>query len=68
MLDELDQLGMKVRGLLKREPTLRFKPLEQNLNIFKNEFDKFQLERKSTLGKILPDIRGGNGKGEEDLP
>ena len=67
VLDELDQLGMKVRGLLKREPTLRFKPLEQNLNIFKNEFDKFQLEMKSNLGKILPDIRGGNGRGEEDL-
>ena len=67
VLDELEQLGMKVRGLLKRDPTLRFKPLEQNLKIYKDAFDIFESGMKSNLTKILPNIRGGTGNGEDDL-
>jgi len=67
VLDELEQLGMKVRGLLKKDPAVQFEPLRKNLKIYNDAFDEFELSFKSKLKTILPNIRGGTGNGEDDL-
>ena len=67
VLDELDKIGMKVRGLLEREVSKRFPSIEKNLKIYKDKYDKYLLEKKAELKVILPNIRGGKEHAEDDL-
>ena len=67
MMDELEQLEMKVNGLLNSKQAQKFKPLRENLSLYKNELHPYILDRKLDLLRILPDIRGGNSLGEDAL-
>ena len=49
VLDELDKIGMKVRGLLEREASKKFTSIEKNLNIFKEKYDEYMLAKKDQL-------------------
>ena len=67
MMDEIEQLLQRVGGLLNQDPAIRFKPMRENLNLFKNKLTLYQLEQKQKLQKFLPNIVGGTGSGEDDL-
>ena len=67
MMDELEQLEMKVNGLLNSKQSQKFKPLRENLGLYRKELHSFILDRKLDLLKILPSIRGGNATGEDEL-
>jgi len=67
MMDDMEQLLQKVGGLLNQDPAIRFKPMRENLNLFKNKLTLYQLEQKQKLQEFLPNIVGGTGNGEDDL-
>ena len=67
MMDELEQLEMKVNGLLNSKQSQKFKPVRENLGLYRKELHSFILDRKLDLLKILPSIRGGNVTGEDEL-
>ena len=67
MMDELEQLEMKVNGLLNTKQSQKFKPVRENLGLYRKELHSFILDRKLDLLKILPSIRGGNVTGEDEL-
>ena len=67
MMDELEQLEMKVNGLLNSKQSQKFKPLRENLGLYRKKLHSFILDRKLDLLKILPSIRGGNATGEDEL-
>ena len=67
MLNELEATAVKANGLSLRGPPQSFPPLKDNLNLITRELTKDVGNIKSSLQKIIPDIRGGNGTGEEDL-
>ena len=67
MMDELELLLQTVGGLLNRDPAIHFKPLRENLNMYKNALKKFQLDQKHLLQQYLPNISGGTAHGEQDL-
>ena len=67
MLDELEQLDTKVTGLINSRQSQKFKPLRDNLNLYRKALRSYVLDVKMKLGSILPNIRGGDGHGEDDL-
>ena len=67
MMDHIEQLVQRVGGLLNQDPAIRFKPMRENLNLFKNKLMLYQLEQKQKLQEFLPNIVGGTGNGEDDL-
>jgi len=67
MLDELEQLDRKVTGLMNSKQSQKFKPLRENLNLYRKALRSHVLDVKMNLTSILPNIRGGNGHGEDDL-
>jgi len=67
MLDELEQLNTKVTGLMNTQQAQKFKPLRENLNLYRKALHSYQLNVKMNLTSILPNIRGGSGNGEDDL-
>ena len=67
MLDELEQLDTKVTGLMNSKQSQKFKPLRENLNLYRKTLRSHVLDVKMDLTNILPNIRGGDGHGEDDL-
>ena len=67
MMDELEELEMKVNGLLNSKQAQKFPPVRENLSLYKKALSLFMLDRKLDLLKILPSIRGGNVTGEDEL-
>jgi len=67
MLDELEQLDTKVTGLMNSKQSQKFKPLRENLNLYRKALRSYVLDVKMSLTTILPNIRGGDGHGEDDL-
>ena len=67
MMDEIEELLQRVGGLLFQDPAIRFKPMRENLNLFKTKLTLYQLEQKQKLQEFLPNIVGGTGSGEDDL-
>jgi len=67
MLDELEQLDIKVTGLINSKQSQKFKPLRENLNLYRKALHSYELDVKMHLITILPNIRGGTGNGEDDL-
>jgi len=67
MLDELEQLDTKVTGLMNSKQSQKFKPLRENLNLYRKTLRSYVLDVKMRLTTILPNIRGGDGNGEDDL-
>jgi len=67
MLDELEQLNTKVTGLMNTQQAQNFKPLRENLNLYRKALHSYQLNVKMNLTSILPNIRGGTGQGEDNL-
>ena len=67
VLDELDKIGMKVRGLMEREVSKNFPSIQKNLQIFKERYDEYLLMKKSQLKQILPNIRSAADNSEDDL-
>merc|ERR1719495_2158801 len=67
MLDELEQLNTKVTGLMNTQQAQKFKPLRENLNLYRKALRSYVLDVKMNLTSILPNIRGGSGHGEDDL-
>jgi len=67
MLDKLEQLNMEVGALLGSSPSQKFKPLRQNLKLYRTALKQFEIQNKRNLAEILPNVRGGNGMGESDL-
>ena len=67
MLDKLEQLYMEVGALLDSSPSQKFKPLRQNLKLYRTALTQFEIQNKRNLTEILPNVRGGTGMGESDL-
>jgi len=67
MLDELNQLEIKARGLMITEEAIKFPALKKNLNKYKVKLTDFILQKKSQLQDLLPKIRAGDGPAEDDL-
>jgi len=67
MLDELELLNMEAGVLHDSIPAQKFKPLRENLNIYRKALKSFEIEKKRKLQEILPNIRGGTGHGEDAL-
>jgi len=67
MLNKLEQLYMIAGKLLGSSPAQKFKPLRENLNLYRTALKLFEIEKKRNLTDILPNVRGGDGKGEDDL-
>jgi hypothetical protein len=67
MLDEIEQLVVKVNGLLVTRQAQKFQPIKENLNLYKTNLLLYQMRIKANLMNILPNIRGGTGNGEDDL-
>merc|ERR1719184_421317 len=74
MLDELEQTGVKAKGLKKRGPCHdcptwadRFPPIRDNVEEFLGEWDKKKLRIQSRLRDIIPRIRNNGTGGEDEL-
>jgi len=68
ILDQLEDLEVKVNGMMKSDLAVMFNPLRRNLGIYKTELKKHTIRLKSDLQKILPNIRDAQNKdGEEAL-
>merc|ERR1711970_448579 len=68
ILDQLEELEVKVNGMMNSDLAVMFDPLRRNLGIFKTELKKHTIRLKSQLQKILPNIRDSqNDEGEEAL-
>ena len=68
ILDQLEELEVKVNGMMKSDLAVMFNPLRRNLGIYKTELKKYSIRLKSQLQKILPNIRDSQNKeGEEAL-
>jgi len=67
MLDELNQLEIKVNGLLKTEEAEKFQELWDNLNLYKKNLNTFVDDAKEDLQDLLPAIRAGDSQAEDDL-
>eukprot|EP00090_Calanus_glacialis_P025283 TRINITY_DN39463_c0_g1_i1.p1 TRINITY_DN39463_c0_g1~~TRINITY_DN39463_c0_g1_i1.p1 ORF type:complete len:776 (-),score=173.20 TRINITY_DN39463_c0_g1_i1:38-2143(-) len=67
MLDELNQLEIKAKGLMITEEAIKFPALKKNLNKYKKALTDFILQTKSKLQDLLPKIRAGDGPAEDDL-
>ena len=68
ILNELEQLEVKVNGMMISDLAVMFNPLRKNLGLYKTELKKYSIRVKSKLQKILPIIRDSqNPDGEEAL-
>ena len=74
MLDELEQTGVKAKGLAKRGPCYgcptwadRFPPIRDNVDEFVGEWEKKKLRIQSRLRDIIPRIRNNGTGGEDEL-
>merc|ERR1712001_772541 len=68
ILDQLEELEVKVNGMMKSDLAVMFNPLRRNLGIYKTELKRYSIRLKSQLQKILPNIRDSQNKeGEEAL-
>merc|ERR1711892_267763 len=67
MLDELNQLDVKAKGLMITNEATKFPALKKNLNIYKVALKSYIDDIMNRLQDILPNIRGGDGQGEDDL-
>ena len=74
MLDELEQIGVKAKGLAKRGPCQgctswadRFPPIGENLDEFEGEWKKKKLSIQGSLQHIIPKIRNNGTGGEDEL-
>eukprot|EP00091_Calanus_sinicus_P008510 TRINITY_DN2061_c0_g1_i3.p1 TRINITY_DN2061_c0_g1~~TRINITY_DN2061_c0_g1_i3.p1 ORF type:complete len:555 (-),score=118.33 TRINITY_DN2061_c0_g1_i3:234-1826(-) len=67
MLDQIEQLYMEAGVLLGSSPAQKFKPLRVNLNLYRTALKTFEIEKQRSLAEILPNVRGGDGMGEDDL-
>ena len=67
MMDELNQLEIKSKGLLITPEAKKFPALYENLNTYYKGLENFIHEKKRQLQDLLPKIRAGDGAAEEDL-
>ena len=68
ILDELQQLDIKVSSMMYSDLAVMFNPLRVNLNLYRQSLRSHTITMKSNLQKILPAIRdSGNPEGEEAL-
>ena len=67
MLDKLEKMDQSVGSLLSLEPSKRFKPVRQNLNMYRRNLTSFVLAQKRDLQKALPAFKGTEGAGEDEL-
>lgn len=68
LLNDMEMLMVKANGLLITAPAIQFKPLSQNLELYRNGLDDYQGDVKRELKKLIPQLRGGEaGVGENDL-
>jgi len=68
ILDQLEELEVKVNGMMTSDLAVMFNPLRRNLGIYKTELKRHSIRFKSQLQKILPNIRDSqNAEGEEAL-
>jgi len=68
MLDELEQLQMKVGGLLAKDPSIKFPPVKKSLLKYQDALAEFTREREAEFRAVLPTIKAGEpGSGEEEL-
>jgi len=67
MLDELQQVNMKVGALMEKEPAQLFPALAKNLNTFQVALKSYTLNKKSQLQKWLPLSKNGTEGAEQML-
>jgi len=67
MMDELNQLEIKSKGLLITPEAIKFFALRENLNIYYKGLTNFINDKKAQLQDLLPKIRGDDDAAEEDL-
>eukprot|EP00092_Neocalanus_flemingeri_P019418 GFUD01021033.1.p1 GENE.GFUD01021033.1~~GFUD01021033.1.p1 ORF type:complete len:1054 (-),score=234.72 GFUD01021033.1:7-3144(-) len=67
MLDKLNQLEIKAKGLMITDEANKFPALKKNLNKYKVGLKAYTDNILNQLQDILPNIRGGDGHGEDDL-
>jgi hypothetical protein len=58
---------MNTHNLINSKQSQKFKPLRENLNLYRKTLRSHVLDVKTDLTNILPNIRGGDGHGENDL-
>jgi len=67
MLDELDQLKVKISGLMNTHEANKFPALKKNLKKYKIALADFTNDNQALLKEMLPKIRSGESTAEEDL-
>merc|ERR1711971_357223 len=68
IMDQLEELEVKVNGMMTSDLAVMFNPLRRNLGIYKTALKRHSIRFKSQLQKILPNIRDSqNAEGEEAL-
>jgi hypothetical protein len=68
VLDELQQLEVKVNGMMISDMAVMFNPLKVNFGMYKTALQSYSIHFKSQLQKILPLIRDAdNPAGEQAL-
>merc|ERR1712226_897158 len=68
ILDELEQMEVKVNGMMNSDLAIMFNPLRKNLGVYKTALRNHTVSLKSQLQKILPNVRDtNNAQGEQAL-
>merc|ERR1712226_513417 len=68
ILDELEQMEVKVNGMMNSDLAIMFNPLRKNLGVYKTALRNHTISLKSQLQKILPNVRDtNNAQGEQAL-
>ena len=67
VLGDLEDLNMKVGGYLESDPSIRFPPIQENLQIYQDAIAAYTTYLKGQLKELTPKIRAGETEAEEDL-
>ena len=65
MMNDLENMEMKIGDLISQKSSVAFKPLRDNLQYLRSELRQYTLEQKKLLLDILPRIKKGDGAEDE---